>query len=83
MVKFKELGVCLQLCKICETLGYKKATRIQSMTIPYALKGYDIIGYAQTGSGKTLAFLIPLIQNVLIDKCSFSSLIIVTHLTSY
>ena len=47
------------------------------MTIPYALKGYDIIGYAQTGSGKTLAFLIPLIQNVLIDKCSFSSLIIV------
>jgi ATP-dependent RNA helicase DDX47/RRP3 len=77
MVKFKELGVCLQLCKICETLGYKKATRIQSMTIPYALKGYDIIGYAQTGSGKTLAFLIPLIQNVLIDKCSFSSLIIV------
>ena len=77
MVKFKKLGVCLQLCKICETLGYKKATRIQSMTIPYALKGYDIIGYAQTGSGKTLAFLIPLIQNVLIDKCSFSSLIIV------
>jgi superfamily II DNA/RNA helicase len=63
MIKFRNLGVCSQLCKICDTIGFKKATRIQALTIPYALKGYDIIGYAQTGSGKTLAFLIPIIQN--------------------
>jgi ATP-dependent RNA helicase DDX47/RRP3 len=77
MVKFNELGVCTQLCRICESLGFKKATRIQSLTIPYALKGYDIIGYAQTGSGKTLAFMIPLVQNVLINKEIFSALILV------
>ena len=77
MVKFKKLGVCSQLCRICESLGFKKATRIQSLAIPYALKGYDIIGYAQTGSGKTLAFMIPLIQNVLITRGIFSALILV------
>jgi len=68
MVNFKTLGVCIQLCRVCEMLGFTKATHIQSLTIPYALKGYDIIGYAQTGSGKTLAFIIPLLQNVLINR---------------
>jgi ATP-dependent RNA helicase DDX47/RRP3 len=77
MVKFKHLGICVQLCRICESLGFKKATRIQSLTIPYALKGYDVIGYAQTGSGKTLAFLLPLLQTILINKEIFSSLIVV------
>ena len=76
MIKFRDLGVCSQLCKICDTMGFKRATRIQALTIPYALKGYDIIGYAQTGSGKTLAFLIPLIQTILINKQVFSGLII-------
>lgn len=76
-MNFKQLGVCNQLCRICETVGFKKPTKIQYLAIPYALKGYDIIGYAQTGSGKTLAFLIPLIQNVLINKEQFSALIIV------
>lgn len=77
MVTFKTLGVCIQLCRVCEMLGFTKATHIQSLTIPYALKGYDIIGYAQTGSGKTLAFIIPLLQNVLINREEFSALIIV------
>ena len=77
MVEFKKLGICLQLCRLCKTLGFKRATRIQSLTIPYALKGYDIIGYAQTGSGKTLAFILPLLQNVLINRGVFSGLVLV------
>ena len=36
---------------------------IQSMTLPVALRGRDIIGQAQTGTGKTLGFGIPLLQN--------------------
>ncbi len=76
MVKFKNLGVCYQLCKVCETIGYKQATRIQTLVIPYALKGFDILGYAQTGSGKTLAFLIPIIQNILINRNIHAALII-------
>ena len=76
MANFKKLGVCAQLYRVCKALGFKNATRIQALTIPYALKGYDILGYAHTGSGKTLAFLIPILQNVLINKQVFSSLII-------
>ena len=37
-------------------------THIQSRTLPYLLKGRDILGAAKTGSGKTLAFLIPSIE---------------------
>ena len=36
---------------------------IQSMTLPVALRGRDIIGQAQTGTGKTLGFGIPLLQS--------------------
>ncbi|KAM3124644.1 ATP-dependent RNA helicase DBP4 [Candidozyma auris] len=42
--------------------NYVSMTDIQKKTIPYALKGEDIIGTAKTGSGKTLAFLIPVIE---------------------
>jgi len=34
-------------------------THIQSRTLPYLLKGRDVLGAAKTGSGKTLAYLIP------------------------
>jgi len=47
--------------------GLKKAfftapTSIQTLSIPLALKGQDILGAARTGSGKTLAFLIPMLE---------------------
>jgi ATP-dependent RNA helicase DDX47/RRP3 len=77
MISFRQLGVCEQLCRICDSIGFKYATKIQAQTIPYALKNRDIIGYAQTGSGKTLAFVIPILQDLLKAKCSFSCLIIV------
>ncbi|WP_026818879.1 DEAD/DEAH box helicase [Arthrobacter castelli] len=37
---------------------------IQSMTLPVALDGHDIIGQAKTGTGKTLGFGIPVLQRV-------------------
>lgn len=43
---------------------FKSLTDIQSRSIPYALKGRDILGAAKTGSGKTLAFLIPVLENL-------------------
>ena len=42
----------------------KLPTPIQSMAIPVALEGKDILGTAQTGTGKTLAFSIPLINKL-------------------
>jgi superfamily II DNA/RNA helicase len=44
--------------------GITHAFPIQSMTLPVALSGHDIIGQAKTGTGKTLGFGIPLLQQV-------------------
>ncbi|GMA38885.1 DEAD/DEAH box helicase [Mobilicoccus caccae] len=38
---------------------------IQSMTLPVALGGHDIIGQAKTGTGKTLGFGVPLLDRVI------------------
>ncbi|MGO1927625.1 MAG: DEAD/DEAH box helicase [Brachybacterium tyrofermentans] len=51
---------------IVEALAAKGITTpfpIQSLTLPVALRGRDIIGQAKTGTGKTLGFGIPLLQN--------------------
>ncbi|NHI20433.1 DEAD/DEAH box helicase [Phycicoccus endophyticus] len=37
---------------------------IQSMTMPVALAGHDIIGQAKTGTGKTLGFGVPVLNRV-------------------
>ncbi len=37
---------------------------IQSMTMPVALGGHDIIGQAKTGTGKTLGFGVPILNRV-------------------
>lgn len=77
MVSFQDLGISAQLNRICNFVGYKKATKIQARTIPAVLRKKDIIGYAQTGSGKTIAFVLPIIHNLILKKSIFHSLIIV------
>src|SRR5262249_50288262 len=37
---------------------------IQTLALPIALAGHDVIGQARTGTGKTLAFGIPLLQRL-------------------
>lgn len=48
--------------------GFETPTPIQDETIPYILKGRDVVGIANTGTGKTAAFLIPLLDKVLQKK---------------
>jgi ATP-dependent RNA helicase RhlE len=51
--------------------GHRTPTPIQSLAIPPALAGRDLIAIAGTGSGKTVAFLLPIINRfhrVLPDK---------------
>jgi ATP-dependent RNA helicase DDX5/DBP2 len=36
---------------------------VQQHTLPFTLRGFDLIGIAKTGSGKTLAFLLPAIAH--------------------
>ncbi len=59
---FADIGVCEELCRAIDELGWKKPSDIQVQSIPKALKGHDIIGLAKTGSGKTAAFALPILQ---------------------
>ena len=59
---WQNFNLCKPLLKAIEELGYEHPTPIQSLSIPAALSGKDILGSSVTGSGKTAAFLLPLIQ---------------------
>lgn len=73
---FTDLGVCSELCLACDRLGFKKPTKIQSESIPYALAGKDLIALAVTGSGKTAAFVLPILQQLLNDPIPIFALIL-------
>ena len=62
---FEDLGVCPEICEAVKKMGYTNPSKIQKESLPFTLKGRDIIGLAETGSGKTAAFAIPVIQSLL------------------
>jgi len=62
MNKFENLGLSNDLVLLLNELGYKEPTKIQSLSIPLALMGRDILGCAQTGTGKTASFVLPIIE---------------------
>ena len=61
---FAELGVTEGICAALADAGIVTAFPIQTLALPIALAGQDIIGQARTGTGKTLAFGIPLIEQL-------------------
>lgn len=62
--QFKDLPLSQELVKGLNNASFVSCTQIQKESIPYALKGEDILASAKTGSGKTLAFLIPVIEKL-------------------
>ena len=72
MENFKLLKIEESLKNSLEKMKFTKPTPIQSMAIPVALEGKDVLGTAQTGTGKTLAFSIPLINKLILDKNAFA-----------
>jgi superfamily II DNA/RNA helicase len=61
---FRDLGIAEPICVALEAQGITTAFPIQSLTLPVALSGHDLIGQARTGTGKTLAFGIPILQRL-------------------
>jgi ATP-dependent RNA helicase DeaD len=72
MENFKLLKIEDSLKNSLQKMKFTKPTPIQSMAIPVALEGKDILGTAQTGTGKTLAFSVPLINKLILDKNAFA-----------
>ncbi|MGL4363001.1 MAG: DEAD/DEAH box helicase [Cellulosilyticaceae bacterium] len=61
---FQQLGIPLPLVDGLNKQNITVPLPIQTLTIPEALKGNDLIGQAHTGSGKTLAYLLPLLTKI-------------------
>ena len=61
---FADFGVQPAIVAALAGAGIVHPFPIQSMTLPVALGGHDIIGQAKTGTGKTLGFGIPVLQRV-------------------
>ena len=65
MKTFEELGVCEEIRKAIEELGFVQPMPVQEAVIPYLLGNLnDVIALAQTGTGKTAAFGIPLLERI-------------------
>ncbi|MCU1693921.1 MAG: box helicase domain protein [Frankiales bacterium] len=61
---FAALGVLPETVQALAAAGITSPFAIQTMTLPIALAGQDLIGQARTGTGKTLGFGVPLLQRV-------------------
>ncbi len=59
---FAALGIRPSLLKGLAEAGFVTPSEIQSLLIPRALAGVDILGQARTGTGKTAAFALPVLQ---------------------
>jgi len=64
---FLECGLRELMLKNIKRSGYKVPTPIQKIAIPVINLGRDLMACAQTGSGKTAAFLVPMINQLIID----------------
>jgi len=61
---FAALGVSVEVVGALEARGIRHPFRIQSLVIPDALAGVDVLAKSPTGSGKTLAFALPLVERI-------------------
>jgi len=59
---FASLGVSAEVEHALAARGIVEPFRIQTLVVPEALSGRDVLGQAPTGSGKTLAFGLPLVE---------------------
>jgi superfamily II DNA/RNA helicase len=62
MQGFSALGVSPEVEHALAARGITDPFRIQTLVVPDALAGRDVLGQAPTGSGKTLAFGLPLVE---------------------
>jgi ATP-dependent RNA helicase RhlE len=61
---FSALGVSAAVEQALAAGGIVEPFRIQSLVLPDAIAGRDILAKSPTGSGKTLAFGIPLVERI-------------------
>ena len=74
---FPALGISAHVERALAKRGVTEPFPIQSLVIPTALEGSDVLAKSPTGSGKTLAFGLPLIERVDARASSVRALVLV------
>ena len=77
-MKFEEFDLAPEIIEAISYMGFETASPIQEKAIPAALKGKDVLAVAQTGTGKTAAFTLPVLHNILQNKITGTSTLIIT-----
>jgi ATP-dependent RNA helicase RhlE len=74
---FHALGVSAELADSLAARGIDHPFPVQSMVVPSALAGNDVLAKSPTGSGKTLAFALPIVERVDADEARPTALVLV------
>ncbi len=74
---FAELGVSDQVVRALAAGSITEPFKIQSIVLPDALAGLDVLAKSPTGSGKTLAFALPIVERTVPSDARPSALILV------
>jgi ATP-dependent RNA helicase RhlE len=61
---FRELGVSRPVVDVLAARAIEEPFSIQTLVLPDALAGLDVLAKSPTGSGKTLAFALPIVERV-------------------
>ena len=61
---FRELGVSSPVVETLASRGIHEPFRIQTLVLPDALAGLDVLARSPTGSGKTLAFALAIVERL-------------------
>lgn len=74
-IRLEELTPELQAA--CARAGWTALAPVQAKSIPYMLAGRDVMIQSRTGSGKTGAYLLPIMQNIDLQKNVAQALVLV------
>ena len=74
---FSALGVSDAVCNVLSENGIEAPFPIQTVVIPEAIRGGDVLAKSPTGSGKTLAFAIPIVERLDPSSTAVSALVLV------
>jgi ATP-dependent RNA helicase RhlE len=77
MKSFHELGVSSRVSQALAERDIHSPFRIQTLVLPDALAGRDVLAKSPTGSGKTLAFAVPIVERLDAGDPKPSALILV------
>jgi ATP-dependent RNA helicase RhlE len=74
---FRELGVSTPVVDALAARSIHQPFRIQTLVLPDALAGLDVLAKSPTGSGKTHAFAVPIVERTTTADARPSALVLV------